>query len=302
MKKIFPFVLFILSLPFLSVCTSSATTAEEYFSIGMAYFEMGKYEDAEKWLSRAMSADRTMVASQYNLGRLAYERNRYDEAISHFEGILKRDPDNVLALQAAAYTRIKTGDIDIADRHYAKLLTIVPESADNGYNHALVLYAMGRYEEAEKVLLKYSVQLQENPEMRLLYARCQAAQNKVEAIDSFSNLLETNTDPKTRYEYALLLERNELYARALEELRKALTEIPETGDSKLRANVRFTLARILLIADGSSSEGITELQASVTGGYNDIAAVEALSNNTRISAANREAIRNIASNMRRQAD
>jgi tetratricopeptide (TPR) repeat protein len=302
MKRLFFCAIVLLCAQLFSTCASSATTAEEYFSIGMAYFELGKYDEAEKWLLRAMAADRTMVASQYNLGRLAYEQKRYEESASHFENILKLDPNNTLALQAAAYTRIRTGDIDIADRHYAKLMELVPESADNGYNHALVLYAMGRYEESEKILEKYSIALQENKDMRLLYARCQAAQNKPEAINSFSAWLESNNDPKIRYEYALLLERSELYARAMEELRKAQTDIPESGDNKLRADIRFALARILLVADSASNEGITELQAAVTAGFNDIAEVEALSLNTKISAANREKIRSILSDMRRAAE
>ena len=112
-------------------CAGNAASAQEYFSIGMAYFDLGKYEDAEKWLNRAMQSDRTMTASQYNLGRLAFERQRYSEAARHFEDVLKKDPNNVLALRAAAYTRIKTGDIDIAQRHYSRLLELVPENADD---------------------------------------------------------------------------------------------------------------------------------------------------------------------------
>ena len=84
---------------FLSSCASrAATRAEEYFSIGMAYFEMGKYAEAELWLNRARAVDKTMTASEYNLGRIAFERGRYEEAARHFENILIRDPDNVMAL------------------------------------------------------------------------------------------------------------------------------------------------------------------------------------------------------------
>jgi tetratricopeptide (TPR) repeat protein len=284
-----------------SGCVSLAASAEEYYSIGMAYFELGKFAEAEKWLNRARQADRTMVASTYNLGRLAYERRRFNEAARLFESILRRDPDNILALKAAAYTRIMTGDIDIAEKHYSRLLELVPESADDGYNHALVLFAMGRYSDAEEVLERYPFALQENRDVMLLYARCQKAQNKIEAINSFSVWLSNFSDHKVRYEYAQTLEYHELFARALEEYRLALSETAVESVDPRRRDVRFGIARVLLIADSRSAEGITELEEAVSEGFDDIEAVEKLLDDRRISAANIASIRNILVNMRRTA-
>jgi tetratricopeptide (TPR) repeat protein len=297
MRKILPFAFFLFLVIAVSGCKSAATSAQEYFSIGMAYFELGKYEEAEKWLNRAASADKTMTASQYNLGRLAFERQRFNEAAVYFEDILKKDQNNVLALKAAAYTRIKTGDIDIAEKHYSRLLGIIPESADDGYNHALVLYAMGRYGDAEKTLEKYLLPLLEKSEIQLLYARSQSAQNKIEAIESFSGWLNNNRDAKVRYEYAQVLEYNQFYARAIEEYRKAISETT-AADKNLKNDIRFALARILMIADSESSEGINELQTAVGEGFSGIKAVEELLTNEKISQANKERIRNIIYSMR----
>jgi tetratricopeptide (TPR) repeat protein len=282
-------------------CITMAASAEEYFLIGMAYFDLGRYEEAERWLNRARQADRTMTASTYNLGRLAYERRQYNEAARHFESILRRDPDNVLALKAAAYSRIRTGELDTAEKHYSRLLSLVPESADDGYNHALVLYAMGRYSDAEDVLNKYPFALQDNRDVLLLYARIQKAQNKIEAIDSFASWLNVNSDPKVRYEYAQTLEYHELFARAIEEYRKALSETASSSADPKRSDIRFALARALLIADGSSAEGITELESAITEGFDNIALLEGVMNNRRISAANSSRIRSIISNMHRTA-
>jgi tetratricopeptide (TPR) repeat protein len=286
---------FIVSFTFTS-CAGSAE-AHEYFEIGMAYFELGKYEDAEKWLNRARQSNRTMTASTYNLGRIAFEQQRYEEASRLFESILKRDPDNVLALRAAAYSRIRAGDINIAEKHYSRLFELVPERADDGYNHALVLFAMGRYAEAEEVLEQFPLALLEANDTLLLYARIQTANNKPQAIDHYSAWLLNNTDPKVRFEYAAILEKNELFARALEEYRKALTEVPASGGDISKAEINFAIARVLLIADGASAEGITELQNAINEGFKNIAALEELSNHRRITAANRDRIRNIISNM-----
>jgi tetratricopeptide (TPR) repeat protein len=293
MKSIFKLLLL---LPVAAVCSCAgfAASANEYFTIGMSYFELGKYEDAEFWLNRAKAADKTMTASQYNLGRIAFERKRYFEAVGYFEDILKIDPDNVHALRAAAYTRIKTGDIYIAEGHYNRLLYLIPENADDGYNHALVLYAMERYLTAELLLEKYELQMLENDDMQLLYARCQKAQNKVEAIDSYASLLNNKKDAKIRNEYAQLLESHELYARALEEYHTAITET-EDADSK-KYEIRFNLARLLLIADSTSDEGIIELQNAVNDGFRDITAIEELLKNDKIIESNKDSIRNIIKN------
>jgi len=281
-------------------CAGAAASAQEYYSIGMAYFDLGKYEEAEKWLNRAKQSDRTMVASTYNLGRIAYETKRYADAAKLFESILKKDADNVLALKAAAYSRIKTGDIEIAEKHYAKLLSIIPESADDGYNRALILFALERYTQAEEVLKNYPFALYENKDTMLLYARCQAKLKKVEAIDSFSNWLSVNSDAKVRYEYAQVLEDNELYARALEEYQKALSEISATAVNPKKNEVRFALARVMIIADGGNDEGVKELQTAVSEGYGDIEAVENLLKN-KVSAANKTDIQEIINSMKKAA-
>jgi len=301
-KKFIRGFFFVLTLSFLSVFSACETpaSAQEYFALGMAYFDLGKFDEAEKWLNRAKQADRTMTASTYNLGRLAYERRRYEEAVKYFETILKKDKDNVMALKAAAYARIRMGDIETAEKHYSRLLALVPESADDGYNHALVLFALERYGKAEEVLAKYPISLQENKDAMLLYARTQARQKKVEAIDSYSNYLSFNSDAKARYEYAQVLEDNLLYARAIEEYRKALTEISATAVNPKKSEIRFALARALIIADGENNEGITELQTSVSEGFNDVAEVEKLLNG-RINAANRTNIQNIINNMKKTA-
>jgi tetratricopeptide (TPR) repeat protein len=286
-------------------CNTLATSAEEYFSIGMAYFEMGKYEEAERWLNRAKTVNKTMSASQYNLGRIAFETGRYEDAVKLFEGILKKDPNNIFALKAAAYTRIKMGDITAAEKHYAVLLKIIPDSADDGYNHALVLYAMERYEDSERILNSYPFALAENNDMMLLFARCQKAQDKVEAIDSYAKWLDSSSDPKVRYEYAQLLEQHEFYARAIEEYQLTLTEsaLPGSGDKKVDIDLgelHFALARALLTADGENDEGIKELEKAVSEGFNNIEAVEELYNNEKI--IQRESLRTIINNMQRTAE
>jgi tetratricopeptide (TPR) repeat protein len=287
----------------LGSCESwGAASAEEYFSIGMAYYDIGKYDEAEKWLNRAKAKDKPKNASEYNLGRIAFEAKRYDEAIQSLEAILKRDPNHVLALKAAAYTYIKNGDIVKASGMYKRLLAVVPESYDDGYNYALVLFAMEKYEEAEQVLKNYEYALLDNNDVLLLYARAQKEQGKPEAIDTFASWLVNNNDAKVRFEYAQLLEGQQMYARALEEYRTVYNELSASSVDPSKPELKFTIARLTLTADAASTEGVVELKAAVEEGYSDFDEIEKLLADERVSAANKKEIRVIAAEGRRAAE
>jgi tetratricopeptide (TPR) repeat protein len=276
-------------------CQSFGASAEEYYSIGMAYFEMGKYEEAERWLSRARSAGRTRIASEYNLGRIAFETGRYQDAVGYFETVLERDPDNVMALRALAYTRIKTGELEKAETLYGRVLALVPDNADDGYNHALVLYAMEKYAEVETLILARPHALENNKDMLLLFARTQKALGNVEAVDSYAQWLAANSDSQVRYEYAQVLEGLELYAKALEEYQAALSGLP--SDSPSAAQFRFSLARVYLTADAGNPQGITELKTALEAGFADREALEALAGDTRIGETERAEILELIKNL-----
>jgi tetratricopeptide (TPR) repeat protein len=272
-----------------SSCLSrSVITAEEYYSIGMAYFDLGKFAEAERWLNRARQEDKTQVASEYNLGRIAFETGRYQDAVEYFDRVLKKDPLNVMALRAAAYTRIKTGENDLAEALYNRVVELIPESADDGYNYALVLYVLKKYEKAQEALSRHSYALDENKDMLLLLARTQRGLEKVEAIDSYAKWLVNSTDVKVQYEYAQLLEEEELYAKALEQYREILAALPKDSTEPQKEEVRFTILRLLMIADGE--EGLKELNAVVGEGFADIDALTSLMEDERLSEANRKGI------------
>ena len=278
-------------------CRSFGASAEEYYSIGMAYFEIGKYEEAERWLSRARSAGRTRIASEYNLGRIAFEVGRYEDAAGYFETVLKRDPDNVMALRALAYTRIMTGELEEAERLYGRVVALVPDNADDGYNHALVLYAMERYAGAEALILSRPHALENSNDILLLFARTQRALGKVEAADSYAQWLSFNNDSRVRYEYARVLEDAELYARALEEYQTTLSDLPPGSANPTMAELRFSLARVYLTADSGNPQGMTELTAAVEGGFADRAALEALAGDGRLDETSRAEIQELLKNL-----
>jgi len=286
---------------FISCATGGAAQAEEYFSIGMAYFDMGKFAEAETWLNRARSADKTMLASEYNLGRIAFETGRYEEAAVYFENILKRDPDNIMALKAAAYSRIKNGNFEKAEAHYTRVLKLVPESADDGFNYALVLYGLQKYEDCESVLNKYPFALEEKAPSVLLLARAQKEMNKIEAVDTYAKWSIVNAgtpNPQGFLEYARALEKAELYARALEQYDEAIKANTKDTETLKKSTIRFEKSRLLLTVDPDNENGLKEFTSAVNEGFSDIKAIEALVLDARINKYHKDEIEKILNNLK----
>jgi tetratricopeptide (TPR) repeat protein len=214
---------------------ASVTSAQEYYSLGMAYYNQGKYAEAEGWFKRAATNSRTMHASRYQLGVIAYQMGRFDEARQDFETVLKDDENNTQVLKAAAYSCIRQGDFDAASGYYQRVLSLEPDSADSGYNYALVLMAMKKPADAEAELLKFQDQTRGNQDALLLLARVQAAQQKVEAIDNFAAWLDkagsSDDVNQVRFEYGEALENGQFYARAVEQYKQVLTALPKEAAS-----------------------------------------------------------------------
>jgi tetratricopeptide (TPR) repeat protein len=202
-----------------TVSCVSQSRAEEYYALGEAYFNLKRYDEAESWFSKSKFHEKTKMASLYNLGRIAYERGFYDEALVYFRGILAKDGENTVALRAAAYSCVKVGNTEQALEYYRQISLIIPESAEESYNYGLLLAALDKNEEAEQALKKHGP-----PEGRalLLLARVQRTLKKPEAVDSYNVYLATISDPAVRFEYAQILAEHQFYAKALVELEAAL--------------------------------------------------------------------------------
>lgn len=237
-------------LVFLSACASSGKvpTAQEYYSLGMAYFELGKYAEAEKWLLQARRSDQTFTASEYNLGRVAFELGRYDEACERFEGLLRKDPDNVMVLKAAAFSRLKRGNLGKAETYYQRVVELSPDSVDSRYNYALVLNALGKYEAAENVLLQLVNENKNDYPSLLLLARTRNAEGKVEALDDYERYLKNNDKSDVRFEYAQALVKAHYYGRALENYETLLKLSADALGGIKKADLYFEAAKILLLS------------------------------------------------------
>jgi tetratricopeptide (TPR) repeat protein len=291
---------------FFPSCTSNPATAEEYYELGMAFYNVGKFDEAARWLSKARWADKTKNATEYNLGRIAFAQGKYSEAIKHFKKVLAIDPKNVMGMKALAYSYIKAKDYDKAEAEYNQVLQREPASVDAGYNYALVLMALNKPDKAAEVLKRYKAVLPDNPNALLLLARAEKATGDIEAANAYSQWLDGNSDNEVLYEYAQVLEQGSFYARALEQYKKLLKALPEgkaappppkekgaIPAAPSRGEAHFRMARLLLIADPDKDDGITELEGAVKDGFYDTDKLKSLLDETAITKDHKDKIKSI---------
>lgn len=65
--------------------------------VALDYALLNDYSDAAHYLEIALQMDPNNVEARYHLGRVRYQQNLFDDAISAFQGVLKQEPGNIRA-------------------------------------------------------------------------------------------------------------------------------------------------------------------------------------------------------------
>ncbi|HEV7312187.1 tetratricopeptide repeat-containing sulfotransferase family protein [Sphingopyxis sp.] len=109
---------------------------------------IGRYDDAEKLLSRALQLAPGFGAARANLATVYYKQNRFAEAAATLEAVLGDDPDNPAHanLRAAALGRI--GGYDEALALYEELTRRFPDHAKLWMSHGHMLKTVGRQDDS----------------------------------------------------------------------------------------------------------------------------------------------------------
>ena len=108
---------------------------------------LGRYEDAEKLLSRALQLAPGFGAARANLATVYYKQNRFADAAATLDAVLGEDPDNPAHanLRAAALGRI--GGYDEALALYEQLTHRFPDHAKLWMSYGHMLKTVGRQDD-----------------------------------------------------------------------------------------------------------------------------------------------------------
>ncbi|MDH3628413.1 MAG: tetratricopeptide repeat protein [Acidobacteriota bacterium] len=119
-----------------------------HFFRGKNMFNIGRFDDAEPSLRRALELAPSDPEASLTLGQIVLARGDHDEASDLFGDILATDPTHVGALAEAGRVDFARGRRDAAMRRFEQAASLEPESADLQVNWGMVLAADGQWEVA----------------------------------------------------------------------------------------------------------------------------------------------------------
>ena len=144
----------------------SATTLER---VGQAYVLLGDWADADKWTLRAVQMNPSDADAWYSLGRIRYSEQRFSDALSCFQQVLKLSPKNVKAQNNLGLAYEATNQVDSAIAAYRQAIEWQNQgprdqlSEQPLLNLGIVLLHRNELTEAEDVLKKAAVLAPKDP-------------------------------------------------------------------------------------------------------------------------------------------
>jgi len=97
-------------------------TSDDLKIVGLDYVLLDDYDDAMKWLEKAVTFDATNKDAWYYLGRAYYTKGRFSEARKAFQALLSLDPHNVKAENNLGLILESSGDPAAAIEVYRRAI------------------------------------------------------------------------------------------------------------------------------------------------------------------------------------
>jgi tetratricopeptide (TPR) repeat protein len=117
--------------------------------IGSSLSDLGRYQEAEPFLRRALEGGDDAL-THYNLGTLLAQTDRFAEAVSEYERALALDASDVNARGNLAVVLVRQGKLERASRELTRILDIDPANAVARTNLGLVLAEQGQVDRAAR--------------------------------------------------------------------------------------------------------------------------------------------------------
>jgi tetratricopeptide (TPR) repeat protein len=161
----------------------------------------GDRAQAVKQLEKALARRPQSVDLRFSLAA-AYERDgQWDRAVETVRAILKRDGDNVQALNFVGYALAQQGQrLDEARRLLERALALKPMSGEVADSLGWLYVKLNRLDDAERLLVRADRMSPEDPEILQhlgdLYVR---KSDRVHALDAYRRALKYRPDERSRH-------------------------------------------------------------------------------------------------------
>ncbi len=127
---------------------------EAYYNRGLAFYMMGKFDQAIKEYTRAIRGNKLDADSYYNRALAYLKKRQYSKAIRDLAVAIKYDPKAADAYCNRAGANFRLGRLDSALADYNAAIKLSPNDPDLYNNRALVYKALGQMDKATADLKK----------------------------------------------------------------------------------------------------------------------------------------------------
>lgn len=251
--------------------------AQDYLTLGTAYYEQKNWSQAERFLSRAVALDPTNRAARYNLALSLLQQSQPEAAQPHLEALLQSDPDNTLLLKALGYALFWQKRFAQAQQIYRRILTLLPEDRETLFNLGLTAVESGDTEAALRHLEAWLEREPAPPDsiwpiLEPLYRR---SGNEDGLLRVLPKLIEKNRNDLPRMaELAALYERRERWQDQID----LLTRIDEVRTQQGQADpqVRWSIGEVQLLRLRQQDPAIEWFGKAIQVGFRDARRAESL--------------------------
>ena len=128
---------------------SSSKDAKEFFNRGNLFYNLNKFEEAEKEYREAIKINPDYADAHNNLGALLQNLKRYEEAEKEYREAIRINPNYADAHNNLGILLKNLKRYEEAEKEFREAIKINPNDADAHNNLGILLQNLNRYEEAE---------------------------------------------------------------------------------------------------------------------------------------------------------
>ena len=260
----------------------SPEKARPYNNLGFAIYRAGDFDEAIKYLSKAIKIKPDYAKAYNNLGLALARKDKLNKAIKQFQKALQINPTNGVVQNNLGLALYKIGKTDEAIKHLSKAIKMVPDLPEAYNNLGLALMKKGRLDEAIK---QFQKALQINPgytESRRNLELAVRLKKKVARIDHAISELKAQleSDPKN---FVLYVKLGDLY-RKKRDLDSALAQYKKALGIRPKSIAALNNLAMAYASEGNYEkaliqlEKIVELRPDNAAGYYNIACIYARQN------------------------
>lgn len=153
-RFILPLILMMMFLSSVNIFAAEVLTAEDYYNIGLTFFDESNYSEAINNYEKAIELDPTYARAYLGLGDIYYYQKKYEEAIVNYDAVIKLEPANAYAYYykgSALYFLFK---YDEAIKMFNEAIKIDLDYRDAYQSKGSSLFILKRYSEAMECYYK----------------------------------------------------------------------------------------------------------------------------------------------------